>query len=77
MTKRVHIRSVFTKPLRYFTQSNLDNFAQQGEVLMFTELIELLLEKEKDCIFELNLFSTRRICSRDAKRKQESGNVIG
>ena len=41
MTKRVHIRSVFTKLLRYFTQSNLDNFAQQGEVLMFTELIEL------------------------------------
>ena len=25
----------------------------------------------------LSPFSTRRICSRDAKRKQESGNVIG
>ena len=27
--------------------------------------------------FALSPFSTRRICSRDAKRKQESGNVIG
>ena len=26
---------------------------------------------------DLSPFSTRRICSRDAKRKQESGNVIG
>ena len=25
----------------------------------------------------LSPFSTRRICSRDAKRKQKSGNVIG
>ena len=25
----------------------------------------------------LSPFSTRRICLRDAKRKQESGNVIG
>ena len=26
---------------------------------------------------DVSPFSTRRICSRDAKRKQESGNVIG
>ena len=29
------------------------------------------------CCVLLGPFSTRRICSRDAKRKQESGNVIG